>query len=207
MPGCGKSTISHLVAEELRKQGKTVSEPTYDVDHKYSSEKRKVIKLIGLARYAFAFPGKYRKLIRLIKANGYSGSDLISQAVNIAPKLWAYEKAVADFVIFDEGLTQSAISLCQGKINSVDNKASLYNLSKKRKVQDIYIKVTINTALERIACRDNHDSRIEKIDDAGMRKHAIKAFEKECDLITTNCLIEDCELEDSVTRIINRLLL
>ena len=191
LPGCGKSTISHLVAEELRKQGKIVNEPTYDLDHKYSAGKRKTIKLLKLIQYAITHPRSYSRLRQLIKANEYSGSELVSQAANIAPKLWTYENAESDYVIFDEGLTQSAISLCQGKQNSVENETELYGLCKNRSVYKFYIRINAETALMRMAGRDKHDSRIEKIADVASRREAIRAFEKQCDRIALAIVVDN----------------
>ncbi len=184
LPGCGKSTVTHLVAERLRKQGKTVIEPTYDLDHRYSAGKRKAIKFLKLIRYAVFRPGRYKRLTQLIKANGYSGAELVYQVANIAPKLWAYENIDAEYVIFDEGLTQSAISLCQGKTNRLENEEALYNLCRQRTVQKYYIKVDIETALERMFGRKQHDSRIEKINDPKEQREALKAFEELCEKIT-----------------------
>ena len=195
LPGSGKSTLSHLLAEELRKQGKKVIEPTYESDHLYSSSKRRLVKILQLMRYAAIHPKNYKKLIQLVKANGYCGSEVISQAANIAPKLWEYEKADTDYVIFDEGITQSAISLCQGNRNSADNEAELYLLCRKRMIRKFYIKVDKETALERMAYRGKHDSRIEKIEDEAGRKEAIIAFEKECCRIGNGIYIDDSQCD------------
>ena len=205
LPGCGKSTVSHLVAEELRKQGKKVIEPTYDLDHKYSDAKRKTLKFLMLLVFAIVHPQKNRKLTRLIIANGYKGTEMVSQAANIAFKLLAYEKADTDYVIFDEGLTQSAISLCQGKRNSVENEAKLYGLCKKRSVYKLYINIDIVTALERMAGRRQHDSRIEKITDALEQEKAIKAFEKQCDEISSEFSVNDETVEECVDNVMRQI--
>lgn len=201
LPGSGKSTISHLVAEELRKQGKKVIEPTYDSDHRYSSSIRKWIKLIKLIRYGVFNPRKYNKLSKLIRANGYGGTDVLSQAVNIAPKLWEYEHARTEYVVFDEGLTQSAISLVKNKGNSSENERKLYELCKHRKVKKIYIKVFPETALSRMAGRQKHDSRIEEIRDDAERYSKLREIERLCESISTNIIVDDETKEISVCRI------
>ena len=183
LPGSGKSTISHLVAEELRRQGKTVQEPTYDTDHKYSPSVRKGIKLQKLTRYAMFNPWKCKELFKLIRDNGYTGSEIISQAANIAPKLWEYDCARADYVFFDEGVTASAISLVNNNGSSFENEKALYNLCKQRTVRKFYIKVPPEIALLRMAGRAKHDSRIEKIRDEAERNSALKAIETNCEKI------------------------
>lgn len=201
LPGCGKSTISHLVAEELRKQGKIVKEPTYDLDHKLPGGKRKTIKLLRLLQYGVFHHGQYKYLTQMIKDNGYSGAEIVSQAANIAPKLWVYEKASADYVVFDEGLVQSAISLCRGKRNSTENETALHSLCEERKVLKIYIRVNTETALERMAGRDKHDSRIEKISGPKEQREALKAFEERIECISSGLVIDEGTIDASVKKI------
>ncbi len=75
LPGCGKSTVSHMLAEELRKQGKVVSEPSYDTDHKLSQVKRKTNKIISFSTYAVSHPVKTWKLYGTIRKAGNSGAS------------------------------------------------------------------------------------------------------------------------------------
>ena len=198
LPGCGKSTISHIVADELRKYGKNVDEPTFDTDHKYCESIRKVIKLAKLVRYAFVHPQKYIVLKKLIQDNGHRGIDVLSQTSNIAHKLWVYEHGKADYVIFDEGLTQSAISMVKDGRNCSGNEQTLYDFCKGCLIKKFYIKVTVETALERILNRDKHYSRIEKILDETGRKNAMKAFEKQCEVINANLTINELDMRDSI---------
>lgn len=205
LPGCGKSTISHLVAEELRRQGKTVKEPTYDTDHRYSPSVRKGIKLLRLIIYAFLFPSKYRALSKVIIANGYAGANMLSQAANIAPKLWEYDHARADYVVFDEGLTQSAISLVNKDGSSSENEKNLYELCKRRRVRKFYIRVSPEIALSRMAGRDKHDSRIEKIRDETEKVKLMREFEALCESATLDFIVDAATKEESVGKIMMRI--
>jgi len=185
LPGCGKSTISHMAAEELRKNGNRVIEPTYDLDHRNSGINRKLKKIWRLVVFSVAHPKKSRKLRKLIKENEYSGAEALSQAANIASKLWAYYNAAADFVIFDEGLSQSAISLAKNTKKCPYNEQKLYELIKERKILKYYIKVDTETAIKRMMSREKHDSRIEKMNDSD-KYNAIKAFEARCEELYTS---------------------
>lgn len=205
LPGSGKSTISHLVAEELRKQGKTVKEPTYDTDHRYSGGVRKGIKLLKLIRYVLVSPKKYKSIKKLIKENGYTGLDVISQVANIAPKLWEYDHARADYVLFDEGLTQSAISLVKNEGSSSENERTLYNLCKQRRVRKLFIKVSPETAIMRMARRDKHDSRIETIKDEVERDNALREIERQCNAISSGIVIEEENIQPAVNSIIRQI--
>ena len=188
LPGSGKSTVSHLVAEKLRSEGKTVLEPTYNVDHKYLGIIRKVIKLLNMVRYSLVHPKKYKDIVRLVKSNGYGGTrSVLFQVANVTLKLWVYDRGVAEYVIFDEGLTQSAIALAQkGKLSSIENEKQLYSLCKKRSVEKIYIVVADRESINRLSERDNHDSRIEKIQSIGEREKALRFFKEQCELISGN---------------------
>lgn len=202
LPGCGKSTVSHMVAAELRKQGKNVSEPTFDMDHKSSGKVRKVKKLLKLFRYAVAHPKKYKALKTLVSKNGYGGSGGLSQCANITQKLLAYEHEKADVVIFDEGLTQSSISLSQGRMNAAENEKELFALCPKRNVKKIYVNVSPEVALKRMEGRNQHDSRIEKIEDPLLRENAMVAFHVQCDLIPNGNVIQDGSAEQMAAEII-----
>lgn len=181
LPGCGKSTVSHLAAEELRKRGRTVLEPTYDTDHRYPGPIRKGIKLGELALFAAARPGAYRDLRRLVRKNGYTGGEALAQSANIARKLRAYDRARADYVVFDEGLSQSAVSLVRDGGSSAENEAALYGLCRKRRVLRFYIRVSPETALERMAARGSRDSRIERLSDPAEREKALRTFLRLCE--------------------------
>lgn len=201
LPGCGKSTVSHLVAEKLRNLGNDVMEPTYDMDHKCSAGIRKIRKLLILGKYAVVHPRGFLQLARLVKKNGYTGSEGIAQAANIAQKLWIYEHADASYVIFDEGLTQSAISLSQGLCSSRENEAALYQLCRKRTVLKIYMVVSTAEVQRRMASRDRHDSRIEKIQDAAQREAALGAFERQCEGIPEGTRIMDADIVSCISRV------
>lgn len=202
LPGSGKSTISHLVAQELRKQGRKVIEPTYDVDHKYSVGKRKAIKLIKLIEYALLYPEEFHRLRKLITENGYAGLNKLKQASNIAQKLMAYKTNKEDVVVFDEGLTQAAISLAQNRSNVVEIEKDLYKLCKAKNIRKIFVKVDLETAISRMEGRDKHDSRIETIENELERISALEEFEKQCDRIISEFVVNNRSLEESVYTVI-----
>jgi len=202
LPGSGKSTISHLVAEELRRKGKIVAEPTYDTDHRYSRNVRRGIKLLRLIRYVLYNPRKYKELCKQIRTNGYTGTEVLLQAANITPKLWEYDHAKADFVIFDEGLTQSAIALSANKGGNSENERFLYDLCQQRSVRKLYINVTPETALSRMVGRDKHDSRIEKIKDKVVQYNVLKVFETKCENTTGKRIDGLCSIKEIITKIL-----
>lgn len=206
LPGSGKSTISHTVVEELRKRGKNVKEPTYDMDHQNSRSLRKLKKIVKLIVFAFVYPKKFLSLLKLVKQNGYSGITVIIQCVNIAYKLIIYNGIKADYVVLDEGLTQSAIALNQNINKTINNELSLYGLIGRRKVIKIYIKTKPEIALNRLEGRNEHDSRVEKIADKVEQTESLKELEMECDVIFPNLIVYNDSISDSVKYTIRNLL-
>ena len=56
MPGSGKSTVSHLLAERLRGNGYTVIEPSWLIDNKKSKVKRLCKKMLLAIIYELCNP-------------------------------------------------------------------------------------------------------------------------------------------------------
>lgn len=189
LPGCGKSTISHLVANRLRKKGKRVLEPTYDIDHKYSKFIRRIKKIYNALVFCVVFPHYTTSLTNVIKQNGYKGKELISQFINISHKIQIYHFARADYIVFDEGIVQSSISLTQTNkctVDSINNLNSLLQMCPNRKIKSIDVRVSIEDALNRITKRTKHDSRIEKIENSNDRKKALVKFNQQCNNVISH---------------------
>ena len=206
LPGSGKSTLSHLFAEELRNRKNTVKEPTYYIDHNYNQYFRKTIKLLKYIRYMFCHPIRNIQLIQCVIRNGYRGVSIISQCSNIAQKLWFYDHAHSDYVVFDEGLTQSAISLSYTeKINIIENEKILYSLCKKRATIKIYICISVEEAKKRLTKRNTHNSRIERIIGNEQQDNKMKIIQAFCRSISSDVIIYGNETQDNFTNTIQRI--
>lgn len=137
-------------------------------------------------------------IIAVVKNNGYTGSDAWNQVINIAQKLLVYRYSNAEYIIFDEGLIQSAISLTQtknSKSDSFENVKALYRLCPKRKVRILDICVSLEETQDRMVKRAKHDSRIEKIRDKNKRKKALIDFHKQCIIVGDNLRTIDIDAE------------
>lgn len=187
IPGSGKTTYSHRLAEKYRAAGKRVAEPSYDLDHKKSRIGRKIAK-ISIAIYMAIWNFQRTKaVIALVKDNGYTRDNgLFNQIVNIFTKLYALEKNYnrCDYIIFDEGLAQSAISLsvCNG-VNAAENLEMLLRLAGPvGEIEFQEISLEPEKALEYIRKRNSCDTRIEKqVNDeqrAQMMKKYVQATEQ-----------------------------
>ena len=141
LPGSGKSTLSHIVAERLRREGYTVNEPSYVIDHLHP-------------------------LPKIIKKNGYKGMEAFKQTVNIILKIRIYNSPkAAEIVMIDQGLIQASVSLSMyGDMKARDNYERLLSLMPNAMAALIfYIEVDEETAMNRMGKRMTNDSRVEKL--------------------------------------------
>lgn len=165
LPGSGKSTLSHIVAERLRREGYTVDEPSYDIDHRHPLPK--IIKKLAIGCYWFAFHHKqYFSIWNIVQQNGYKGMEAFKQTVNIILKIRIYNSPkAAEIVMIDQGLIQASVSLSMyGDMKARDNYERLLNLMPNAMAASIfYIEVDEETAMNRMSKRMTNDSRVEKL--------------------------------------------
>lgn len=186
LPGCGKSTISHKLADDLRSKGLNVWEPSYEIDRKYGKTMRKVVKFAKLASIAICNHRAYKGVRGLVEANGYHSMSALQQLGNIAHKIDGYKLADRyDVTIWDEGLVQASISLAiNASRNASVNESSLMTYSGDAKYVKVYVKVDKNTALKRMKGRDTNDSRVEKMASLEDQMRYLSLFETACENIS-----------------------
>jgi len=188
LPGCGKSTVSHMVSERLSKEGYVVAEPSYEIDH-LSSIIRKFKKLLLGINYSFFKQKLYKEVSEIVSKNGYFGTNKFLQTLNIIQKILEYNKKQSKDVIFwDQGLVQAALSLStQGNIASSDNLNQLYCLlDKSVRVLNVLIDVDENIALKRMLIRPSNNSRVEKLKDKEDKYLMLNRFQLGIDSINKN---------------------
>lgn len=214
LPGCGKSTISHKLADDLRSKGLSVWEPSYEIDRKSGKTMRKVVKFAKLANFAICNYRAYKGVRELVEANGYQGMSALHQLANIAHKIDSYKLADRyDVTIWDEGLVQASISLAvNGCRNASENENSLMTYTGDIKYVKVYAKVDKDTALQRMKGRETNDSRVEKMASLEVQMRFLSVFEGACesiDNVKANRVVGYMELDTvrfSLDEINNRLL-
>src|SRR4029077_17947708 len=83
LPGVGKSTLSHRVAEILQQRGWRVEQPTYSVDHEMGTSERLLLKLRLVLAEAFFHPARAVRSVNAILATRQaSGADFIGATIN-----------------------------------------------------------------------------------------------------------------------------
>ena len=111
-----------------------------------------------------------------------------------------------DYVIFDEGLTQSAISLTQNGVGDVRKiEATLYHLCDNPQAKKIYIKVNLDLAFARMASRKTNDSRIEKLQNDNEKMQALKLFELSCKKIAPTFVNDEANAKCAASAILKQI--
>lgn len=182
VPGSGKSTISHIVAEQLKENGFVIGEPTYFLDHDISKWKRKFGKIALLFCYMLIHPYRFAVLCRkLWNFTKRKPQNFLRQLVNICPKLFVYLHLKADYVLWDEGIVQSAVSMILFDNHRDINSVIRDLMPKDIEIFRIYIKTSVGTALKRMENRSTNDSRVEKESNYNAKINMMKEFEEICD--------------------------
>jgi len=182
LPGSGKSTNAHNMAKKLREQGYMVKEPSFEDDHKKNVIYRKIKKLLTTILFSAVNRCKYRSVRALVSRNGYSlHRNGLNQIINIITKLSAikqYSNRV-EYVIFDEGLAQAAISLSvNSDIPANENLSQIMSmLDGEYRIIFINTEIDLEIALERIAYRNSRDTRIEKMESEEQKKNMMRRYE------------------------------
>lgn len=172
LPGCGKSTISHFVAQRLSNEGFTIAEPSYLYDHQ-APLRRKVFKFLLGVFFLFSQCKLYNRVNAIVKKNGYRGLERFSQIVNVLNKVDVYRRPHSNGVIlWDQGLIQACVSLStNGIINASENVSNLFKFVPTDVIIiGVFIDVSEELALERMGMRKTNDSRVEKLKDDREKK-------------------------------------
>lgn len=210
LPGCGKSTVSHMVAERLRVTGHQVDEPSYYIDHLPNIFLRKIKKLHYFFTWFIGQRGLFRKIKSIVVDNGYSGKSCLRQIVNIIQKIRIYRhKSSSQFVIWDQGLAQAAISLSvNGKKSAAKNLRNLYSLlPSSLHIIHILIDTNIELALSRMSSRNSNDSRVEQLNNQEEKDKMLQCFQDGVASISTrfakSCVDGTDDLENQVAHVLH----
>lgn len=195
LPGSGKSTLSHLVAERLRREGHMVEEPSYETDHQHPLPKR--VKKMAVGGYWFAFHHEqYNRIRTIVQQNGYRGMEAFKQIVNVIQKMRIYNSRKAfEIVIMDQGLIQAAISLSMyGKMKAKVNYEQLVSLMPNAvEALGVYIDVDDETVMDRMSKRKTNDSRVEKLKDHSMKVKMLLRISEEIVSVREKCCVNGDE--------------
>ncbi len=194
LPGCGKSTISTLVARNIEKCGYMVKCASAETGSEVNLLIRRIVKFRRTISYCIRHRDDCVSIKGIVQDNGYVGKrERLKQFVNVVQKLYYYSDKKNECVfIWDEGLTQASISLSvKGSITAKSNAERLLHFcSDKTQIVNIYIKEDIETVIDRMSKRKSNDSRVEKIHDNDKKISLLNRFKTECDTIEPQIVVE-----------------
>lgn len=196
LPGCGKSTVSHLLANTLQNSGYNTWEPSYLLAHGHSRFCRQVIKALHTFQYSVRHPILTLRLIRLVQKNGYCGVVAVLFAVvNLTNKLYALTHLPhrTEIILFDEGLAQASVSLSAlHGTHSAQNYQTLLQFlclsAQQTQMIGIYCVAPIETAVAQMQKRGTLDSRADRVTDSIKKRRMLLLYENACDEIP-NCTL------------------
>lgn len=208
LPGSGKSILSHLVAKELLAEGYDVDEVSYDMDHNTISFLRTVKKALVVPLLLLRFPKVFNNIDQILRHNAISSYSSwgFRHLINLSYKIAAY-KGKRPFIMFDEGFCQAVLSL---SYNNANYKEDCYQhivdcIGGERKMINVFIKTTPETALNRIKQRHDGQSRLDFLSDA-VALERLNKMVAVCDSLPQSIVIDNEEIDnchDQVNIILN----
>lgn len=199
LPGCGKSTVSHAIARQLRESGYEVTEPSFNIDHQ-----RNVLRLLRksliLLTWYVCHHKHYSAIRKIVYLNGYKGAEALKQITNIIQKvkqyIWTGKNKIC---VWDQGLIQAAISL---SIKGENTAGEIYGelrelLEGNIKILPVYMPVEKEVALKRMSDRQDGNSRVEKLHDDQKKNEMLNLFQQGIDSIRQEYTGKESLIEDT----------
>lgn len=195
IPGSGKSLLSHHVAEFLRARGYRVEEPSYRLDHDVPKLRRLFAKWRYTRQLFRKEPAMKSALLRLVSDCGYRGKEGWKQMLNIGYKLFLLHHTTSQVLIFDEGILQSSISLSfKGVLPETEIYRRLSSLAGPYPCIPVRLACPVPLALQNLAGRSTHDSRVEKLDSDAKKTLLLQQIDRQADALMTDDTIA-CETQ------------
>lgn len=167
LTGCGKSTMSHYIADMLRTEGYQVHEPTYEMDHELIAIVRKIKKLIITIMFSIKYYNEFINICLLIKKTGHiKVKDFILQIVNIVPKYYIYKKSNNAIYIWDEGIIQSSVSVIMSSNSELSVSMIgdfIQMIDTRNRIIGVYLDYPIELAENRMYMRNTKESRADRL--------------------------------------------
>ncbi len=179
LPGCGKSTVSHELVKVLLKQGYSVIEPIYILDHKKRPIIRKILKITATIKFIIKKPLFFKKIIKIILR--FSDiTNTFSNIISFTTKFYYLDKyhGKVDFIVFDEGIIQGIVSIMIDNLKFANKITEIYFeiIDGKYRILPVYIDESVTCSLKNMNKRETNDSRVEKIKDNNKKANIMNRY-------------------------------
>lgn len=184
IPACGKSTISHQVAEKLREIGLRVDERAY----LYGSEASWLVRILFKIKSTIWVIWKKKKIIiplfqKLGKKAFGSNKMYFKQFVNACFVLYVVNTKQENFdvCIMDQGIAQfcGSVAMHTMDLELFQNTLQYLMKEQKQEIYFIYLKVNPSIAYQRIQTRKNGHSRMDLMHQEEFLEHGM--FYQKCE--------------------------
>lgn len=193
LPGCGKSTLSHLVSQKLCGEGLEVKEVSYDMDHGNGFLQRSWKKCFSTIKLISFHPCMFWHLSKILSTNGIPlfGKLYFKHIVNLSYKICAL-KGNTTIILFDEGFCQAILSI---SVNNDGIRNDCYDslldaVACDRRVINVYVKAHSDIALARIRMRNDGQSRFDNLSDDVTKSELVK-MEILCGSLPRSIVVEN----------------
>lgn len=206
LPGCGKSTLSHLASQQLRCEGLDVKEVSYDMDHANAPLLRTWKKIIATIRLFLFYPRLFWRVSKTLSTNGISlfSKLYFKHIINLSYKICAL-KGHHDIILFDEGFCQAVLSI---SVNNEGIREYCYDslicaIAADRRIFNVYVKTEPDTALARIRMRNDGQSRFDNLSDDVTKKELVK-MENLCGSFPQTIVVEN-KNSDNIEKLVEQI--
>lgn len=199
LPGSGKTTLSHKIAEKLSYSSNTIAEPSYNYDHKLNPLCRKLKKLFDSFCFSITNFKCFVAIVNIVRNNTTLGIGCFSDIINITTKVAMISRYQnkRDYIVFDEGIAQAAISLV---IDTPEKASNVFQdicklLDTPYCIKLVRVDCKRDVALDRVLKRKSNDTRVEKMDNEIEMNRYMEKFEKavnSINAITVTSSVEHC---------------
>lgn len=193
LPGCGKSSLSHLASQQFRCEGLDVKEVSYDMDHGNASLQRTWKKINATIRLFLCYPRLFWRVSKTLSTNCISlfGKLYFKHIINLSYKICAL-KGHHEILLFDEGFCQAVLSI---SLNNDGIRNDCYDslvsaIASDRRMISVYVKTEPDTALERIRLRNDGQSRFDNLSD-DVTKNELLKMENLCGSLPQTIVVEN----------------
>ncbi|NIX78087.1 hypothetical protein [Microvirga terricola] len=186
LPGAGKSTLSHLVANLLLERRYTVEETTYDLDRRFGKFERSVIKLAHIARYLCTHPRCALSNVSSILATRQATLADIKKSI---PN-WLYVASLVSrrrsddrIILLDQGVAQAVWSIGFAAEQELWLDLHMNTTSERTPKPDLIIQV--QASFETVSVRlDSRKKRISRLESLVQNHSVLQHAQDHCDEIS-----------------------
>jgi thymidylate kinase len=180
-PGAGKSTVSHALCERLRREGRSVSEPSFELAREPGSPGFRQLR--RATRFFLREPALSLRWVSLVfRSRQTTAKRGVSRALDLLTGCCLARESIgrSELQVFDQGVFQSVASTGYSARAPLDANAWSAALGRthppSRPVVVIFVRASVDVLLQRLLDRRDGRSVVDRIESPAERARAISEF-------------------------------